>query len=415
MADGTQEPDSTARDSRPVDLDAKLEQEIEDALGDMSVEDMLDLGDPAQSSAPGDQARMGTVVSVRGKEVMVEFGPKTQGLCALDQFDAPPQPGERMEFSVQRFDQNEGLLILSRKGAVQKADWDSLDVGQIVEARCVGVVKGGLEMSVANHKAFMPASQVDLHFIKDISVYLNEKMACEVMRIERNRGRIVLSRRNVLEVERAKRREELMDTIAVGRKVPAVITSVQPYGAFADIGGVDGLIHVSDLSYQRVNHANEVVKEGDTVEVEILKIEPDSPKGGPRIALGLKQCQSDPFETKLAELTEGEDVSGKVTRIMPFGAFIELSPGVEGLVHISQLAHERVSKVEHIVKVGEIVNARVMSIDPSSRRISLSLKALKDSPAAMEADLSRGEDPHMRKLKAQLSKRFGDNLKGGIG
>ncbi|MHC4948118.1 MAG: 30S ribosomal protein S1 [Planctomycetota bacterium] len=409
------------------DIDAKLEAEIEAALGDMSLEDMLDTGSaPAAPGAPGAKTgaragdgpstRTGTVVSVRGRDVIVEFGPKMQGVCPVDDFDKPPAVGERLEFTIQRYDESEQLYHLSRRGAVRKAEWESLQRGQVVEARCVGVIRGGLELMVANHKAFMPAGQVDLHFIKDISVFLNEKMACEIIEINRRRGRIVLSRRKVLAEERRQRREELLQTLEVGQKMSAVITSIQPYGAFADIGGLDGLIHISDMSYERVTKPSEVVKEGDTVDVQVLKIDRDTDRDNPRIGLGMKQCMADPFESGIGELTVGETVTGKVTRIAAFGAFVEVAPGVDGLIHISELSHERVGKVEQVVKPGEVVTAQVLSLDPQKKRISLSLKALQDRPDAPGgASFDRGEDPHMRKLKAQLGKKFSGDLKGGIG
>lgn len=401
------------RSTKPVDLEAALEAEIEAALGDMSVQDMLDMGE--QSAAPSGvrETRTGTVVDIHDNAALVEFGPKTQGICPLEQFDEPPQAGQQLDFMMDRFDEKEGLYMLSRRGAVQKAAWDALEIGQVVEARCIGMVKGGLELMVANHKAFMPASQVDTHYVKDISIYLNEKVICEVVELNRKRGRLVLSRRKVVEVEQAKRREELLSSLEVGRQLTGVITSIQPYGAFADIGGIDGLIHVSDMSYERVADPASVVKEGQEVKVQILKVDRD--QDPPRVGLGMRQCMADPFESSISELSEGQTVTGKVTKIMPFGAFVEIAPAVEGLVHISQLSHERVNRVNQVVKEDEVVTAKVLSIDPESRRISLSLKALKEGPSGTGEDATRGEDPHMRKLKAQLSKKFGENLKGGIG
>ncbi|MHC5028054.1 MAG: S1 RNA-binding domain-containing protein [Planctomycetota bacterium] len=257
---------------------------------------------------------------------------------------------------------------------------------------------------------------MDVNFIKDISIFLNEKVTVEVMQLDKRRGRMVVSRRKVVARDREQRQKELTKTLQVGNKITAVINSIQAYGAFADIGGMDGLIHVSDLSYQRVNHPKDVVKEGDQVEVQILKLELE--RDPPRISLGMKQCMADPFTTKMSDLTEGESVTGKVTRTTDFGAFVEIAPGVEGLVHISQLAHERVHKVEHVVKKDQEVTCQIVSLDPDSRRIGLSIKALQDAPKGMkggrEEDMSRGEDPHMRKLKAQLSAKFGENLKGGL-
>ena len=398
-------------------MDAKLAAEIEQALGDMSLEDMLDIADqPKQSKTGGGtqrQHKTGTIMSVHGTDVFVEFGPKSQGVCPLSLFQEVPALGARMEFIVERFDKEDGLLILSRQGTVQKAEWESLEVGQVVEARCTGVNKGGLEMEVCNHKAFMPAGQVDLRHIAELNVFVGEKMPCEVMEIDRNRGRIILSRRHALEADRRVLRDQLLATIEVGQMLPAMIMSIQAYGAFADLGGLDGLIHISDMSYERIKHPSEVVKEGQQVQVKVLKI--DRKQDPPRIGLGLKQTMEDPAKATLASIKVGETASGRVTKIMPFGAFVELGPGVEGLIHISEMAHERVHDVRKIVKQDEIVTVKVLNVDPGSKRISLSLKAMK-SKEDHDAEIERKDDAKMRKLRAQLSKKFGPlNLKGGIG
>lgn len=398
-----------------TDLDAKLEREIEEALGDMSLDDMLDEADkprkPGAAGAGQREKKTGTIASIHGNDVYVEFGPKSQGMCPINAFSEKPEIGQTKDFIVERFDRNEGILILSLPGTIQKAEWESLEVGQVVEARCTGTNKGGLEMEVANHKAFMPAGQVDLRHIKELDAFIGEKMPCEVMEINRERARIILSRRNVLEAERTELRKNLLETLEVGQQHQAVITSIQPYGAFADLGGMDGLIHISDMSYERIKSPSELVKEGETVTVQVLKI--DDSKDPPRIGLGMKQTMADPYQEGIAEINEGETVTGKVTKLMAFGAFVEISPGVEGLIHISELSHERVNKVSSVVKPGETVTAKVLSIDPERRRIALSLKQLQEKEKQEEA-MERSEDPEMRKLKAQLSKKFGD-LKGGIG
>ncbi|HRQ76718.1 MAG TPA: S1 RNA-binding domain-containing protein [Phycisphaerales bacterium] len=409
--------DTPGNESRPkadprTDLDARLEAEINAALGDMSLEDMLDEADRPRQARGDRERKTGTIVSIHGDDVFVEFGPKSQGMCSLMQFPEPPALGTRMEFNVDRFDKNEGLLILSRVGTVQKAEWESLEIGQVVEARCTGVNKGGLEMEVANHRAFMPAGQVDLRHIADLSVFIGEKMPCEVVEMDRQRGRIILSRRSAIEADRAQLREKLMKTLEVGQELSAVITSLQPYGAFADLGGVDGLIHISDISYERLKHPSEALKEGQQVTVRVMKI--DRSQTPPRIGLGLKQTMADPYQSGAATIREGDTVTGKVTKLMAFGAFVELAPGVEGLIHISELSHERVHSVSHVVKPDQVVTAKVLSIDSAKRRIALSLKQLKQEQMDKGEGVDRGEDAHMRKLKAQLSKKFGE-LKGGIG
>lgn len=398
-------------------MDAKLAAEIEQALGDMSLEDMLDIADqPKTKDKSQRQRKTGTVMSVHGKDVFIEFGPKSQGVCPLELFPETPALGARLEFIVERFDKEDGLLILTREGTVQKAEWESLEVGQVVEARCTGVNKGGLEMDVAHHKAFMPAGQVDLRHIAELSVFVGEKMPCEVMEVDKKRGRIILSRRQTLEADRAEQRTKTLATLEVGQMLHATITSIQQYGAFADIGGLDGLIHISDMSYERLKHPSEVVKEGQQLTVKVLKIDTTSAKGGPRIGLGLKQTMADPAVAARAALKEGETVSGRVTKIMPFGAFVELSPGVEGLIHISELSHERVHDVRKIVKPDEIVTMKVLSVDPSSKKIALSIKAMKSKDEYDQEVSERKEDEKMRKLRAQLNNKFGPlKLKGGIG
>jgi len=421
-----------------VDLDARLQAEIEDALGDMNLEDMMSAEQepasgssvPAATSAAArmreratnqSNTRAGTIVAVHGNDVMVEFGPKTQGMCPLDQFEGQPALGEKMEFVLQRYDRDDGLYVLSRKGKpAAKAEFDTLEVGQTVEARCTGVNKGGLELDVANHKAFMPAGQVDLRHVAELEAFVGEKLPCEIIELDRKRGRIILSRKAHQQASRKEMAEKLLGELEVGQTRPAVISRVQPYGAFADLGGIDGLIHISDMSYERIKHPSEVVKEGQQVEVKVLKI--DREADPVRIGLGLKQLQEDPLKTALQEIEEGATLTGKVTKLAAFGAFVQLQPGVEGLIHISELAHERINRVNQVVKAGEVVTVKVLSVDPDSKRIGLSIKALKDAPGSTaggggkdDQKMLREEDPEIRKLKAQLSSKFGDNLKGGIG
>ena len=391
------------------DLDAKLEAEINAALGDMSLEDMLHPAPPPRrgSGPTAPQLKTGTIVQIHGEDVFVEFGPKSSGVCPLSQFENPPTVGEQLQFVVQRYDAKEGLLMLSREGAVHKAAWESMAVGQVVEARCTGTNKGGLEMEVARHKAFMPAGQVDVRHIEDLSVFVGEKIPCEIIELDRGRDRIILSRRKTLEADRAQQRERTLDELEEGQQRSAVIRSIQPYGAFADLGGVDGLIHISDISYERLKHPSERVKEGEEVTVQILKID-RSDERGPRIGLGMKQCLADPYHAHAARIKAGDTVRGRVTRIMPYGAFVEIAPGVEGLIHISQLSEGRVSQVSQVVKPNEIISVKVLDIDSEHRRISLSLRALKEE---QESEVLRPEDPALRKLKA----KFGGELKGGIG
>lgn len=390
----------------PDPIDPQLQAEIDAALGEMSFGDIIE--NEAESGKRGGRPRRdGIIVSIRGTEVLIEFGPKLQGVCPLAQFDEAPKVGATETFVIDREDQAEGILFCSRPGEIQKAQWDTIDTGQIVEARCTGTNKGGLEMEVAGHPAFMPAGQVALHHVPDLTVFVGQKMPCEVIELDRKQNRMVLSRRGMLEAERAEARTKLMETLEPGKTLEALITSVKPYGAFADIGGLEGLIHVSEMGWDRIDDVSAIVKPGDNVMVQVLNI--DHEHDPPRIALGMKQLTTDPFLSNLEGFSEGAVVTGTVKKLADFGAFVEIAPSLEGLVHISELSHERVKSTSDIVKEGQEVTVKVLSIDPATRRVALSIKQAGADP---ESQADRGEDPAMRKLKA----RFGDSpLKGGLG
>jgi len=256
-----------------------------------------------------------------------------------------------------------------------------LEPGQVIEARVVGHNKGGLELEVADHRAFMPMGQIGGERVTDPSVFVGEKMKCAVVRVDRSgRGNIVLSRREVLDVERKENAKKLRDSLAEGQTVEGTVRKIMPFGAFVDIGGVDGLVHLADLTYDRVGFGEKAVQkfvsEGQRVNCKILKLDWENN----RISLGMKQIAGDPFVTAAASITEGAELTAKVTKIAEFGAFAELSPGVEGLIHISELDHKRVNRVEDVVKPNEVVQVKVLKIDPGTRRVSLSMKALKPAP-----------------------------------
>ncbi|HRJ51011.1 MAG TPA: S1 RNA-binding domain-containing protein, partial [Phycisphaerales bacterium] len=326
--------------------------------------------------------RPGKVVAVGPADIFIEFGPKELGVMTRMQFTEAdlPKVGDTLDVVVQPRDAD-GLIPCLRPGAVQKADWEFLEPGQTVEAKVTGVNKGGLELEVAGHRAFMPGGQVSIDRIPDLSVLIGEKLTCVVTRVDRaGKGNIVLSRRDLLAEERKQKAEAIKATLAVGQVLDGVVRKIMPFGVFVDIGGVDGLVHVSDLTYDRVAYGEKgiakVVQEGQAVKVQVLKIDPE----GDRISLGMKQVQGDPFARTASELTEGADVTGRVKNIAEFGAFIEIAPGVEGLVHISEIDHKRIAKVSDVLKPDEVVQARILKIDGQTRRISLSIKALKPLP-----------------------------------
>ena len=445
-------PDSTPPDSdalgrttptQPVDINAALNAEIERALGGMNAQEILDATNtprpaartsgtnPIRRTSGGRQLRTGQVMDVRGKDVFVEFGPKSHGICPIAHFETPPTAGEKLEFVVERLDPFEGVLILAREGMITKAQWGDLKVGQVVEARCVGMNVGGLDMEVAHHHAFMPAAQVDLRHVEDISVFLGQKMECEIIELRRNRERMLLSRRRVLENERTEKRNVVLGEIEVGSQRTATIVSLQPFGAFADIGGVDGLIPMGELAHGMLQQASDAVSVGDVVEVRVIRV--DLTAVPPRITLSRRRLMADPVAELVNGLEVGATISGVVRRLMEFGAFVEIAPGIEGLVHISEISHDRVFSTDKALKIGEEVQTKILALDLPKRRISLSIKALKDAPVRQESQgrdggrdggrsggRDRGEavqpreaDPSMRKL---LSKFGGNdkNLKGGL-
>lgn len=391
-------------------LDPALEAEIEAALQNVSMAE-IDTPEPTTHSTRGARPeRQGTVVQIRGEEVLVEFGPRTSGVCPLSAFESPPPLGSKHPFTIDRRDADDDMFILSRRGSISKAKWTDIGEGQVIEAMCTGTNKGGLEMEVAGHKAFMPAGQVDLRHIPDLSDYVGKKLPCEVMELDRQRDRMVLSRKSVMHAERKEQRDTLMATLQTGQSFDGVITSVQQYGVFVDIGGVDGLVHVSDMSWDRIKSPSDVVKEGEAVRVQVLKIDLD--KDPPRIGLGMKQLVSDPFTAAAGDIKEGEIVSGTVTRLADFGAFIKISEGIEGLVHISEMAHKRISRPNQVVREGEVINVKILKIDPDTKRIGLSIKQTTGESGGEGESGNRAEDPDLRKLRA----KFGSGpLKGGIG
>jgi small subunit ribosomal protein S1 len=363
-------------------LDDALQHEIDEALGDMSLDELISKEESAQAaeskpSAPG--LKKGKVIAIHGDDIFVDMGGKSQGILPAVQFEEEPLPnvGDTVEVVIEGYNPAEGFLILSRKGAIQEAAWDSIEVGQIVEGRVTDHNKGGLEIDLNGLRAFMPISQIEMFRVEDLHPYVNQRFKCEVTDVNRQDRNIVLSRRNVLEREAAEAREKAFGALAPGQILTGTVKTIMPYGAFVDIGGVDGLLHVSDMSYSRVNDPHEIVQEGMKVEVKVLKIDPDTRK----ISLGLKQAKPDPWTNVADRWPIQNVVRGRVTKLMDFGAFVELEPGIEGLIPMSEFTYQkRIHHPSEIVKEGDNVDVRVLSIDMERKRISLSLKQVGDDP-----------------------------------
>ncbi|MGB2822153.1 MAG: S1 RNA-binding domain-containing protein [Phycisphaerae bacterium] len=363
-----------------AELDDALQLELERALGDMSIEDLLEAETGRQAdSQRADGVKVGKVIDIQGDDIFVDFGGKRQGLLPAAQFvdDPLPEIGADVEVTIEGYDPNDGLLVLSREGAVLAATWDTLEVGQVVEAYVTGHNKGGLELRFNGIDAFMPVSLIDMDRTEEMAPFVNTKLKCEVIEIDRRRESVTVSRRAVLQREAAEAKELTMASLKEGQIVAGVVRSIMPYGAFVDIGGVDGLLHISDMSHGRIEDPHEVVSESQQVEVMVLRIDQE----GERISLGLKQALPDPWMGAEQNWPADEVVTGRVTRLADFGAFIELAEGVEGLIPISEMSFER--RIKHpsdVLAEGDVTKVRVMSVDPIAKRMSLSLKRVGDDP-----------------------------------
>lgn len=324
----------------------------------------------------------GTVVKIERDEVLLDIGYKSEGVIPARELsirkDASPaelvQYGEQIEALVLQKEDKEGRLILSKKRAEYERAWVNVEgmfeSGEIVEGEVIEVVKGGLIIDIGL-RGFLPASLVDLRRVRDLQAFLGERLEARVIEMDRNRNNVVLSRRVVLEEGRKQDRGALLGKLQKGMILPGHISSIVEFGAFVDLGGIDGLVHISELSWSHVNHPSEVVKVGDPVQVQVLDVDLNRE----RISLGLKQTQEDPWKQLVSKFPETAIVEGRVTKLVPFGIFVELGNGVEGLVHISEMAKGHVETPSQVTAVGESVQIKVMEIDTERRRISLSMRA----------------------------------------
>jgi small subunit ribosomal protein S1 len=366
---------------RPDDnLDAALRQELDEALGGMSISDLLEKEEAQKRTDLPKGVRRGTVCAIGKSELFVDMGSKSQGILSMLQFEDQelPKVGDTIDVTIEGYDNAEGLLILSRQGAVMQAAWQTLTEGQMLEGRVTGFNKGGLEITLNGIPAFMPISQIELYRLEDLSPYVNTKMQCQVIEVNPEERKVVVSRRALLELEQEKAREQMWETLTEGKTVKGTVRNIMPYGAFVSLGnGVDGLLHVSDMSHSRVADPNTVVKEGQPLELMVLKVDKDTR----RISLGLKQILPDPWADAEKKWPINEVISGRVTRLADFGAFVELESGAEGLVPMSEMSFEkRINKASEVLTEGQVVRVRVMSLDVAKKRISLSIKRVGDDP-----------------------------------
>ena len=328
----------------------------------------------------------GTIVAIENDFVVVDVGLKTEGRVPSKEFTVPGQPfqlsiGDEVEVYVERVENALGEAVLSREKARREESWTRLEKAFQDSGRVTGVifgrVKGGFTVDLDGAVAFLPGSQVDVRPVRDVGPLMNMPQPFQILKMDRRRGNIVVSRRAVLEEKRAEERSELVASLAEGQVVQGTVKNITDYGAFVDLGGVDGLLHVTDIAWRRVSHPTEVLNVGQNVTVQIIKVNHDTQ----RISLGMKQLQTDPWEGVGAKYPVGARFHGKVTNVTDYGAFVELEPGVEGLVHVSEMSW--VKKNVHpskIVTPGQEVDVMVLEVDSNKRRISLGLKQCIENP-----------------------------------
>jgi small subunit ribosomal protein S1 len=366
----------------------------------------------------------GRVVRIDKDEVLVDIGYKSEGVIPLNELSIRKsvnvsdevQLGEMIDALVMQKEDQDGRLILSKKRARFEKAWKRIEAastaGETVEGTVIEVVKGGLILDLGV-RGFLPASLVDIRRVQDLDEFMGQKLECKVIELNRSRNNVVLSRRAVLEHERREVRQRILDELEPGKVVEGVISNIVDFGAFVDLDGIDGLIHISELSWSHVNHPSEVLNVGEKVTVKVLDIDRDRQ----RISLGLKQTQADPWQSVIETYQINDIVPGKVTKVVTFGAFVEIHAGVEGLVHISELAEHHVENPREVVNQGDELEVRIIEIDPERRRLSLSLKqvtpatggegeyaevaapaydeapAIEDAPAAPAVDEPVGDAP----------------------
>ncbi|MEN0001388.1 MAG: 30S ribosomal protein S1 [Pseudomonadota bacterium] len=328
----------------------------------------------------------GVIIAIEKDMAIVDVGLKTEGRIALKEFgaagrDGSLKVGDKVEVYVERVENALGEAMLSRDKARREEAWVKLEAkfeaGERVEGQIFNQVKGGFTVDLDGAVAFLPRSQVDIRPIRDVTPLMHTPQPFEILKMDKRRGNIVVSRRTVLEESRAEQRSEIVQNLEEGQTVEGVVKNITDYGAFVDLGGIDGLLHVTDMAWRRVNHPTEILTIGQTVKVQIIRINQDTH----RISLGMKQLEADPWDTIGTNYPIGKKISGRVTNITDYGAFVEIEPGIEGLIHVSEMSWTK--KNVHpgkILSTSQEVDVIVLEVDPEKRRISLGLKQTLDNP-----------------------------------
>lgn len=379
----------------------------------------------------------GKIVKIDADQAFVDIGYKYDGTISLRELSSVTLEnaadavtlGQEVELKVVSINDGKEQLILSKRVVDSEKAWTDLqaklDSKEIFEAVVAEVVKGGLVVDVGL-RAFVPASMVERHFVEDFTDYKGRTLKLRVKELDQEKNKVILSQKDVLDEEFEANKKNILEGLKIGQELEGTVQRLTPFGAFVNIGGIDGLVHISELSWQHIDHPSEVVSEGDQVKVQVLKLDPQND----RISLSLKATQPGPWQKLGSELQVGSIVTGKVQRITNFGAFVEVAPGIEGLVHISQVAHRHIATPHEVLKEGQEVQVKILDINPSDKRISLSIKDTEEAPAGSEKQekprfdsSNRGDRPERsrqpksdyvqqenQKLTSTLGELFGDKL-----
>ncbi len=346
---------------------------------------LLDLYDNSFRNIAEGEVVKGTVLKVNENEVVVDVGYKSEGVISVNEFldengVVMVQAGDLVDVLLERTEDRDGHIVLSREKAEKMKIWDEVEKAfaerKVVIGRVIERIKGGLAVDIGV-RAFLPGSQIDVRPVRNLDALRGQELRMRVIKVNKKRGNIVLSRKVLLEEENAEKKKHTLETLSEGKVLTGVVKNITDYGAFIDLGGIDGLLHITDMSWGRVGHPSEVLKVNENIEVVVLKYD----QATERVSLGHKQLVADPWTTVMERYPAGARVSGKAVSLTDYGAFIELEPGVEGLIHVSEMSwSKRVKHPSKILNVGDNVEAMVLGVDPSARRISLGLKQVESNP-----------------------------------
>ncbi len=324
----------------------------------------------------------GRIIEKRATEVLVDIGYKSEGIISLSEFEdsATLAVGDEIEVLLERLENDEGMVVLSKEKAAQKQNWEKIvkiyNEGGLISGKVKAVVKGGLMLNVGV-EAFLPGSQVDIIAPKNLREYEGKTLECKIVKINEERKNVVLSRREIIEAERAEKRSKLLAAITKGSLVKGTVKNITDFGAFIDLDGLDGLLHITDMSWSRLNHPSELLKIGQEVEVVVLEIDREKE----RVSLGLKQKTENPWDKIAEKYPVNLKIKGKITNLVPYGAFVELEPGIEGLVHVSELSWtKRIARPSDVLTLGTEVEAVVLGVSKEDQKVSLSIRQLDTNP-----------------------------------